>query len=336
MKSNCPHKINNKLCDMKSILKASGLILLILSFFLICSCKKKTAPPVITTTEVTEITDITAVSGGNITDDGGASITARGVCWSISQNPTIADNKTENGTGTGIFTSSVSGLAGMATYYIRAYATNSTGTSYGDEISFKTFAVTDADGNGYSSVTLGSQIWMAENLKVMHYSNNDLIPNLTDNAAWSSLLTGACCDYNNIPDTSKIYGKLYNFYAVADARNLCPNGWHVPSDAEWTILTNFLGGESIAGGKMKEIGLVHWNSPNTGATNESGFTALAAGQRTTDGTFSDFGIAAIWWSSTPYNNLKPYYRSTGCGNVIVFRGYGTLNNVGMSIRCLKN
>jgi uncharacterized protein (TIGR02145 family) len=224
-----------------------------------------------------------------------------------------------------------------ATYHYRIKAENSLGITYSDDLSFRTTTqIIDIDGNRYNSIIIGTQTWMLENLKVTHYSNNDPIKYVTDNTEWSSLITEAYSDYNNNPDTSKIYGKLYNFYAVSDPRNLCPDGWHVPNDAEWTILTDFLGGESIAGGKMKETGLVHWLSPNIGATNASGFTAIAAGQRKTDGTFSDFGIAAIWRSSTPYNYLKPYYRSTSYNNVIVFRGFGTLNNVGMSIRCLKN
>ena len=322
---------------MKYTLTTSLLILLFFSIFLLQSCKKeKAAPPVITTTEVTEISNITAVSGGNITYDGGESVTVRGVCWSTSHNPTISDNKTENGSGTGVFTSSVSGLTGMTTYYVKAYATNGAGTSYGNEISFKTFAINDVDGNGYNSVTIGTQTWLTENLKTTGLNDNSKIPLVADSITWLSLTTPACCWYKNDESNNKItYGALYNWYTVNTGK-LCPIGWHVPSDQEWTTLTDYLGGLAVAGGKMKEVGTTHWISPNTGATNESGFKSLAAGQRTTDGTFFDFGTAAIWWSSTPYNYEKPFYRSNYYTSTVVNRGYGTLNNVGLSIRCIKN
>jgi uncharacterized protein (TIGR02145 family) len=239
--------------------------------------------PTLSTTAASSITTTSATSGGNVISDGGATVTARGVCWSTNQNPTIDNSKTSNDIGTGSFTSNLTGLTANTIYYVRAYATNSMGTAYGNQVTFKTTTdvetntVTDIDGNIYHTVTIGTQVWMVENLKTTKYRNGDPIPNVTGNA-WAALTTGAYCWYNNDAATYKAtYGALYNWYAVADSRNIAPTGWHVPTDAEWTTLTTFLGGESVAGGKLKETGTNHWTSPNTGATNETGFTALPGG-----------------------------------------------------------
>ena len=134
-------------------------------------------------------------------------------------------------------------------------------------------SITDIDGNTYKTVTIGTQTWMAENLKVTKYNDGIAIPNVTDNTAWRELTTGALCDYGNTPSNSETYGKLYNWHAVNTGK-LCPTGWHVPSDAEWTELTDYLGGTSVAGDKLKETGSTHWSNLRTGATNETGFTAL--------------------------------------------------------------
>ncbi len=226
------------------------------SLFLVTNCTKdddatKDATiPVLTTTEVTEVTQTTATSGGVITSDGGATVTERGVCWSTSQSPTIADNKTTDGTGAGSFTSAITGLTANTTYYVRAYATNNKGTGYGSAMSFKTEESTtnpditegtikDIENNTYKTVTIGTQTWMAENLKVTKYNDGASIPNVTDATAWSELTTGALCDYDNTPSNSETYGKLYNWYAVNTGK-LCPTGWHVPSRSEWTTLENYL------------------------------------------------------------------------------------------------
>ncbi len=195
------------------------------------------------TTAASSVTQTTAVSGGNITLDGGGAITGRGVCWSTSQNPTTAlTTKTSDGTGTGTFTSNISGLTANTKYYIRAYAVNSAGTAYGDEKFFTTEAVktvTDIDGNVYNAVTIGTQVWMVENLKTTKYNDGNAISNVTDDAEWHSLTTDAYCWYDNNPSTYKAdYGAMYNWYAVKTGK-LCPTGWHVPLDAEWTILVSF-------------------------------------------------------------------------------------------------
>ena len=194
----------------------------------------------------------------------------------------------------------------------------------------------DIDGNVYSSVRIGSQVWMAENLKVNHYRNGEPIPNVTNNTEWSNLITGARCYYDNdsaiYADT---YGALYNWYTVDDSRSLCPSGWHVPSDADWAILETYLGGSSVAGGKMKETGTAHWLSPNTGATNESGFTALPGGYRYGDGDFGSIGNYGGWWSATEGGtnyawNRYVYYTGSDVGRDSYGKGYG------FSVRCLRD
>ena len=158
--------------------------------------------------------------------------------------------------------------------------------------------VTDFDGNVYSAITKGTQTWLAENLKTTHYKDGSPITRVLGSTNLSTLTTGAYTWYNNNETTYKgTYGALYNWYAVSTG-NLCPTGWHVPSDAEWTALINFLGGDIIAGGKLKEKGTSHWNNPNTGATNESGFTGLPGGYLFENGTYYSLRNVGHWWSST--------------------------------------
>jgi len=163
------------------------------------------------------------------------------------------------GNGAGTFSGRVKGLKGQTMYYIRAYATNNKGTGYGSTFGVTTIdtMITDIDNNHYRIVQIGIQVWMAENLRVTHYRNNQSIPNITDNSAWNGLTSGAYCWYNNDPTGYKsLFGALYNWYAVSDSRDLSPAGWHIPSDAEWTTLTTYLGGESVSGGKMKSTAVI--------------------------------------------------------------------------------
>ena len=301
----------------------------------------------LTTSAVSSLTNISATSGGNITDAGGANITTRGVCYSINTNPTTADNITNDGNGTGSFTSNLSGLTASTTYYVRAYAINSAGTAYGNEVSFTTTACggciysTGAgvtfNGYTYTSIVLGNgQEWMAENLRTTTYANGELIPNVTDGTQWSNLTTGAWAHYNNNNQYENSYGKLYNWYTVADPRNVCPTGWHVPTDAEYTLLTDYLGGGSVAGGKMKSTGTQYWSSPNSGATNESGFSGLPGGFRDGfSGSFSYIGKNGYWWSSTEGSTNGAWNR-----NLIYYDGdvnrYSTDKGFGFSVRCLRD
>ena len=196
--------------------------------------------------------------------------------------------------------------------------------------------VTDIDGNVYQTVQIGDQLWMAENLKVTHYSNGDSIPNVTDNSTWPGLSTGAQCVYNNNSGNElDTYGRLYNWYAV-DTGNLAPAGWRVPTDDEWQTLVDYLGGSSVAGGKMKEAGTAHWNSPNTGATNESGFTALPGGYRNYyGGYFTNLGYSGDFWSATELSTYYAWRRYLYYGNTQVGRG-SYYKQGGYSVRCVRD
>jgi uncharacterized protein (TIGR02145 family) len=318
-----------------------------------------TSLPTLTTTAASLITQTTASSGGTISSDGGASITARGVCWSTSSNPTISlTTKTTDGSGVGAFTSNITGLSANTTYYVRAYATNSVGTAYGNQLNITTLQnsstlnvagpnITDIDGNTYQSVTNCGITFSKQNLNVSKYTDGTPIPQVTNFNQWMNLTTGAWCYYENNTANGVVYGKLYNWYAVMgiyDAaslnnaslrKKLAPTGWHIPSDAEWTQLTDCLGGVVVAGGKMKATGTSLWNSPNTAATNESGFSALPGGWLYNGGPFGYIGVSGFWWSSTEFNN-------TNARSINVDYNYGASFSsnfkkwYGYSVRCVKD
>jgi uncharacterized protein (TIGR02145 family) len=509
----------------------------------------------LSTLPIGNIANTTATSGGNITNNGGSPVTQRGVVWSTSPNPTTANNQSSDGSGTGNYTSTLTGLTASTTYYVRAYATNSAGTAYGNELSFTTtggagsitalncgggsntgtltagtaasgvsstvlytggnggsynsqtvnstgvsgltamltagnftngagsltytitgtpsaagtanfalnlggqncnlsrtvnapvgsitalncnnatnngtlsagtaangvsssvpytggnggsyngqtvsstgvigltatltagnfangagsltYAITGTaatsgtanfalniggqnctvsiqvvgivsnpgagvtfNGYTYASIVLGNgQEWMAENLRTTTYANGDPIPNVTDNTQWSSLATGAWSHYNNDSQYENPYGKLYNWYTVADTRNVCPSGWHVPADAEWSTFINYLdptanGNTNNAGGKMKSTGTQYWLSPNTDATNESGFSGAPGGARSGNG-FTNVGIWGYWWSSTQNNTNGTWIRYLNYGSGSVLRTYD-YETIGYSVRCLKD
>lgn len=295
--------------------------------------------PTISTNSISKLSSNSVTSGGDITSDGGAAVTARGVCWGTTSNPTISlTTKTTDGTGTGAFTSSITGLTANTTYHVRAYATNSVGTAYGSDISFtttdaQTVSLTDADGNTYNTVTIGTQVWMAENLKTTKYNDGSNIPNITDGSTWINLTTSAYCWYNNDASNKANYGALYNWYSVVDGRKICPSGWHVPTDNEWTTLETYLGGISVSGGKLKATAL--WSSPNTGATNESGFTAFPGGYRGSSGTFVGIGNSGIWWSTTTYLTSSAWIRLLSYNSSNGTRS-NNLKERGFSVRCVKD
>jgi len=200
-------------------------------------------------------------------------------------------------------------------------------------ITFNFVACVDLDNNHYSVLQIGLQIWMAENLKTTKYSNGNTIQNVTDNNAWSTIGIGACCDVNNLPSNSDIYGKLYNWYAVnwIDV----PTGWHVATDADWTTLTYFLLGENVSGGKLKDKCTSLWLSPNIGASNESGFSALPSGYRSSNGTFENEGVTCYWWTSTNYSSEQAWMR-------YIYSSYNYVGKApfhklyGYPVRCVKN
>lgn len=306
------------------------------------------ALPTLTTSAITAAELTTAVSGGNVTADGGIPVTAKGVCWSTTVNPTISNSRTTNGSGTGVFISNLTGLLNGTTYYVRAYATNSSGTAYGNQVSFNT-KIADIEGNTYNIVTIGAQVWMAENLKTTRLNNNTAIPVVTDNLAWATATSPAYCWYGNDGPTNKpIYGALYNFHAVATG-NLCPAGWHVPSEIEFQAL------EVTLGMSPSETSLYDWRGTNQGAqlksttgwapglggTNTSGFSALPGGYRYgVTGTFNNKGDLSYWWTSTGdpvnalYRRLDGANFDTGLIENRIFKG-GVVHTGGKYVRCVK-
>jgi uncharacterized protein (TIGR02145 family) len=190
--------------------------------------------------------------------------------------------------------------------------------------------VRDIDGNLYHTVKIGTQVWMVENLKTTKYRNGTAIPKVADSATWCNLTTPGFCDYNNTDSNYKTYGRLYNWFAIDDYRNLAPAEWHVSTSADWTTLINFLGGASVAGAKLKEIGFNHWSDPNTGATNSSGFTALPGGGRNNFGSFFGMGHSGNWWTTAINSYYYINYNGTLVGKI------GIENQHGFSVRCIKN
>jgi len=193
-----------------------------------------------------------------------------------------------------------------------------------------------SNGWTYSSVVLGNgQEWMAEKLRTSTYANGDLIPNVTDGGQWGVLTTGAWSHYNNDNQYEYPYGKLYNWYTTTDPRNVCPAGWHVPSLTEYTLLIDYLGGDAVAGGKMKEVGTVNWPIANFGATDESGFSGLPGGIRNINGTFQDLGLTGIYWSASELT------WSNAARKDLLYWDITVVNNAenkkaGSSVRCLRN
>jgi uncharacterized protein (TIGR02145 family) len=201
----------------------------------------------------------------------------------------------------------------------------------------ETGTVTDFDNNVYNTIGIGSQIWMIQNLNVTHYRNGDPITNVTNSTAWNTLTTEAYCNFNNDLGYSTTYGKLYNWYAITDSRNIAPTGWHVPSKAEWDTLINFVGGKAIAGSKLKEIGNTHWISANTDATNEYGFQGLPGGYRLNLGDFLYLHERGYWWTKSNEYLSGSFAYSYGLNkDSVSITCYATIQKFGLSVKCVKD
>jgi len=196
--------------------------------------------------------------------------------------------------------------------------------------------VKDADGNVYHTLTIGTQTWMVENLKTTKYRNGNPIPQVADSAQWIVLTTGAFCYYDNTSTIGDTYGLLYNWFAVNDPRNIAPKGWHVATSDEWNTLNAFLGGEMVSGGKLKETGSTHWNSPYTSAKDEVGFKALPGGGRTNLGNFQNLGKQGLWWTSTENNAADAWPRGLSSDFAMLFMSFSLDKNSGFTVRCIKD
>ena len=301
-------------------------------------------PDVVIKSKITSAGEITIVA--DVTFDGGADITDRGLVWDTEDNPTLEDNlgSASEGTGTGEFTSVITGLTPNTLYYITAYATNSEGTTYSESVYIHYWdyhgTVSDIDGNVYNTVIIGEQEWMAEDLKVTSYSNNVTIYNLENATDWANTSSGAYVWNNNNIDWKEAYGALYNWYAVIYHAGLCPAGWRVPTEVDWNELINYLGGTSVASRKLKSTRThpdphPRWDSPNTGATNESGFSALPGGQRRANGHFDSPGYFSNWWTSTESSTTSARSRQISSWDDYIYNNNDN-KNTGNAVRCIKD
>jgi uncharacterized protein (TIGR02145 family) len=292
----------------------------------------------------------TATSGGIITNDGGTLITAKGICWSSDPEPTIEDNKIEYTTGPDDFKIYFTGLTINTQYYLRAFATNSAGTAYGNQIIFSTSrngTFTDSrDGHVYKWIEIANQVWMAENLAWLPSVNpssveSSLLPFYYVYGYEDTSVVEAVATYNYLT-----YGVLYNWTAAMNGetssnenpsgiQGVCPNGWHLPSDSEWSEMADSVGGESIAGTLLKEEGFEHWNNSGYPGTNVTGFTALPGGYRDHNVQFYLIGTAGYWWTSTESQPLVAFYRRLYSTWINIDRN-GELTNFGLCVRCIKD
>lgn len=315
--------------------------------------------PTVSTDSVTNISHNSAECGGKITNNGGDEIIAKGVCWSISPEPTINDDTTNDGSGSEDFISNLINLNSNTVYYVRAYAANGEGTSYGDSYSFTTkpAPAIDFEGNIYQAVQIGDQIWMAENLKSIQYADGTpLINGIDAGDLQGDYTTKYYFNYNDDPGLADTKGRLYSWAAVMNdaassastpsgVQGICPSGWHVPSDAEWMELEVYLGMDPDSleneswrgvdeGGKLKEVGTAHWIAPNTGATNSSGFTAIPGGIRFQI-NFGFENSMATFWSATESSSSSGYYRALEYDKQTIYR-FRAVKFCGTSVRCIKD
>ncbi len=310
----------------------------------------------VSTQQVLGLSPSSAYVQGIVQSEGTSSITKRGFCWSTHPSPSLADSFSvvTNFTGNS-FSYNISGLQNGILYYVCAYATNAAGTSYGSRISFSTPAplfspgggVTDSDGNNYSSIIINGKEWMSENLRTGKFRNGDAIPTNLSNLAWQNSTSGAYAIYGNDASNNGIYGKLYNWFAVTDPRGLCPTGWHVPTDAEWSSLENSIDpsvnnhptGQGFrgtdAGSKLKAVSALWTGSFGITNSNLSGFSALPAGRRDNDGIFYNKGLYSYFWTSTENNSSKAWFRFLSFAYNSSYRSF--LDKIGgFSVRCLRD
>lgn len=340
-------KTNNKLWLYLSMISRFLLV-----FIFSCNKEIPSKIPVLSTKSpfLFFITTNTAVSGGTIVSDGGSPVITKGVCWDTLSEPDINDDKQVDKTKNSDYTCDISRLYPGTKYFVRAYATNSIGTGYGNQIEFATDQenfdtiivfnpdliysnVSDIDGNIYKTIKIDTMIWMAENLKTTKYNDGTAIPLVAGGSAWRALITPGYCWYNNRPAIYKSnFGALYNWFAVNTGK-LCPVGWHVATNDEWLTLLTYLGGPDVAGSKLKESGTAHWTDNSIETTNSSGFTALPGGQLTSQ-NFIGCCLWGKWWTATEYSYFLADIIIMGNGNNVLAQG-NSINN-GLSVRCLRD
>lgn len=317
--------------------------------------------PAVITFGVYDYTATGAFSGGNITDDGGGTVAASGICWSTHRFPDLKDTHTDEGGGHDSFESYLTSLASYTVYYVRAYATNEVGTGYGQEVAFRTLwdesPVTDTDGNEYPTVQIGDQVWMAMNLRVTRYADGMAIDLVETAEEWAALeVDAAAYAFYENQTNPELYGALYTWGAAtrnqataettAAVQGVCPDGWHIPADDEWKALEVELGMTQLTanedewrgyeeGGMLKLAGTEFWDEPNEMATNESGFSAAPAGIRNTGGIFSARGDYTVFWTASGVEADAAWVRALHTMRGEIKRETVT-RKAGYSVRCIKN
>jgi uncharacterized protein (TIGR02145 family) len=316
------------------------MAVMILIIAAVSSCKKddNITLPVVSTIAPDFVSSTLATLGCSVKSDGGSGILC-GIYLSSEPNAQTTGVQLQIGADTGTYLGQITNLLPNKQYYFKAYATNSKGEALGDEVDFTTPAtITDFENHVYNTVKIGNQLWMAENLRTTHYNNGELIA--TTNPASLNITSENTpkyqWSYSGDDANASVYGKLYTYYAVTDTRKICPTGWHLPSDAEWTTLVTTLGGYQVAGSRLKEHGNTHWLSPyNTDATNESCYTALPGGYRDLSGTFYLLQNDAYWWSATESEAAKAWGRTLNTSSPEAGRP-GVNKSWGLSVRCVKD
>jgi len=298
--------------------------------------------PAVTTGQVSEVTANSAVCGGTVVDDGGAVITEKGICWSTNPDPDIQDSYTNLSTGAATFSSILTSLEAGTRYYARAYVKNGGGIAYGEQIIFNT-KVADIEGNLYSVVYIGDQVWMAENLRTTMFDDSTPIPNITAYSEWINLSGAAYCWYNNDILYKPTLGALYSWYSIVEGK-LCPTGWHVPTDAEFTSLELYLGmnpdSVTVLGWRGTDQGsqlksTTGWDDGGNG-TNSTGFTGLPGGYRyAAQGAFYSLGELTYWWAATEAGADLGWYRRFDASHRDIYKA-ATSKKGGKYIRCLKD
>ena len=348
------------------------ILLIVTIFSFLSSCKKTIDLDQLAVVKVNLISNVSKVSASctcEAQSDNFLTITERGLCWAENKIPDLESNKIVSGNGLGDFVVKLNNLIPGKTYYVRAFATNTNGTAYSNVLQITTLSdantptnifnskltygkVTDIDGNSYKTIVIGKQTWMAENLRVTKYRNGDVIPNVTVNTTWHTLLNGGQCTYNNNIEINSIkkFGRLYNYYAVVDSRKIAPTGWHIPTDEEWAQLVDYLKAnltsndtpaKSLASGTDWAESLVEgtlgYCDPvsNSLLNNSSGFSALPAGIRFYFGSSNYVTTYSAWWSSSQFDNTNAFFRSLNYDAAEIGRNYYE-KVFGLSVRCVKD
>jgi uncharacterized protein (TIGR02145 family) len=315
----------------------------------------------VVTSGIHTVAEYSAIAGGVVRDDGGSEITSYGVCWDIEPNPSIEGTHKAFSGGTGPYSTTLKDLELSTIYYVRAFAINSTGLAYGNEVKFRTndSPVTDINGNVYPTVVIGEQVWMAKNLVVTKYADGTPVPHIPEDEYWDSLYVyePGFCYYENSTRRRDEYGALYTWSAAVHGldsinpelepiQGICPDGWHLPSDGDWKELEMYLGMSALEadsegwrgeiGGKLKSTGRDFWLIPNEGATDETRFSALPAGDRFPKGEFFNLQYSTFYWTSSNYDRDYAWARALGYLVTTMYRGHQDSKEFGFSVRCVKD